>query len=115
MSKSSTAKWNLDMSCARAIIGQLTGVLCVLYPDPVGGFLTLNLGNHLRGIQQSGVHISPEAIQVPWRSAEKAHTNCFNLKGLQNVWARELWLSVEYLAPRQNAGLTLFVAAFSRD
>jgi hypothetical protein len=33
--------------------------------------LTLNLGNHLRGIQQSGVHISPEAIQVPWRSAEK--------------------------------------------
>jgi len=26
---------------------------------------------------------------------------------LQNVWARELCLSVEYLAPRQNAGLTV--------
>src|ERR1700758_4074596 len=49
---------------------------------------------------------------MPWRSAEKAHTSCLNSKGLQNVWARELWLSVEYLAPRQNAGLTLCSRSF---
>jgi hypothetical protein len=46
-------------------------------------------------------HPIAKAIQVPWRSAKKAHTGCVNLKGLQNVWAREFWLPVEYLTPRQ--------------
>ena len=49
---------------------------------------------------------------MSWRSAERAHTSYFNLKGLQNVWAREPWLSVEYLPPRQNAGLTLCSRSF---
>jgi hypothetical protein len=43
---------------------------------------------------------------------ERAHASCVNLKGLQTVWARELWLSVEYLAPRQNVGLTLCSRSF---